>query len=755
MDKPKLKKYFSLIIFLILVIIFVTTSLFNFNKRIQTREYYSKLSTLKDISFKGKIIVENKLEGYLNSLQSIETFLDKEDIHSKKNLELILSITEKNNSFFHRIGIANMDGYALVSSGESADISDRKYFKDCLEKKSVITGRKNSDFIPNVLVFMVSVPIIDSEENVIGVLFGAVEIDKLSLYKHTGMDENSQYIQIIDKNGVYISKEDSSRTLVCDENLFDGIRSIKTKIPVEEIIQRVNNRESVLTEVKNGADERIIYFTPLEINDWYIVTVMKKDKIVESIKYLLENDVYILMFKVMVAVSILCAIILYDFYSEKKKILKLNENLTFNDEIFKIASDKFDFTIMIYDLESKSLKLINNGLSNFSIPSIVENAPTELPRLFPNDEINIKNFKWIFESIGVNTQLNDFNMPFIIDGETRHLRIQVHNLFNEKGKIVQCVGIMTDITDNILLKKEVQFRETLLSNTIGFIEVDLDEDLILRSSDNIAKVCANSNSFSSYIYWEINNSILPKCREYVEEHLSIPFLREAFNKGVQDIIYEYQRYTSNGKQIWLECSIHLEKDTESKHIMAYNVMRDINKKKNEELRLIEKANKDELTNLFNRREGIKKIDQILKETDFKSGKTHAFMLFDLDKFKLLNDTLGHQMGDTALKDVADILNSHFRSYDILCRLGGDEFVVFLKNIPIEVIEQNTKNILNKLNLCYDVNFHSVNISASVGIALAPLHGTTFKDLYSKADIALYQAKKGGKNTFKIFSLEDS
>ena len=756
MKKLNQKKYFSILIFLILMVIFVTTSLLNFYKKINLREYHSKLDTLEELSLKGKTIVENKLEGYLNSLQSIEVFLEKDNIHSQKNLNLVSEITEEKNSFFHGIGIANTNGDALVQNGATAEtlnISDRQYFKSCMNKKPMITDRKNSDFITNLLVFIVSVPIMDSDENVIGVLFGIVELDRFTLYKDAVIDEESQYIQIIDQNGVYISREEPSKTIVHDENIFDGLYSIESSVPADEIIQGIKNREIILTEVKNWDDERIVYFTPLEINNWYIVTVMKKDRVINSIKYLLKNDVYILMAKVIGSTLLLCTVIFYYSYKEKKKILKLNEQLKFNDEIFKIASDKYDFTIMIYDIESKCLKFINNGISNVHIPSIIENAPTEFPKLFPYSKSNMRNFKSIFDNIDNTNKQNDFNMPFIIKGEIRHLRIQLHNLFNEKGKIVQCVGIMTDITDQIHLKKEVELRETLLSNTIGFMEIDLDEDLILQRSDNILDHYTYSNSFSDYMKWTIDNTILPEYREYAKERLSIEFLRDAFLNDKHDVISEYQCYNPDGKYIWLECSFHLERDLSSNHIMAYLVMRDIDKKKKEELDLIDKANKDWLTGLYNRRKGIEKIDEILQETDFKTGKTHVFIIFDLDKFKMLNDTLGHQIGDNALKDVADILRGHFLDYDILCRLGGDEFVVFLKDIPIEVVEKNVNSLLKKLNLCYESKLNYVNITASAGIAVAPFHGVTFKELYAKADIALYNAKEDGKNVFKIFPLE--
>lgn len=95
-----------------------------------------------------------------------------------------------------------------------------------------------------------------------------------------------------------------------------------------------------------------------------------------------------------------------------------------------------------------------------------------------------------------------------------------------------------------------------------------------------------------------------------------------------------------------------------------------------ERQLLEWADMDYLTGLYNRRSGIEQINGFLKQMKENTEQTHAFVILDLDNFKLLNDTLGHQIGDQALQEVAEILKQHFRDQDIICRLAGDEFVIF-------------------------------------------------------------------------------
>ena len=170
----------------------------------------------------------------------------------------------------------------------------------------------------------------------------------------------------------------------------------------------------------------------------------------------------------------------------------------------------------------------------------------------------------------------------------------------------------------------------------------------------------------------------------------------------------------------------------------------------EKQKLRDKADKDALTGLYNRNSALEKIDHCIKDSQLQPGEVHAYMIMDLDNFKTLNDTLGHQMGDKALQDVAEILTRHFRSYDVICRLGGDEFLVFMKNIPEDVVERNVDSLLRKLALTYEEGGKNVQITASAGIVLISDTDVDLSKMYREADEVLYQIKHETKNGFKIF-----
>lgn len=166
--------------------------------------------------------------------------------------------------------------------------------------------------------------------------------------------------------------------------------------------------------------------------------------------------------------------------------------------------------------------------------------------------------------------------------------------------------------------------------------------------------------------------------------------------------------------------------------------------------LREKADRDSLTGLYNRSYAVEKINGMLQEFSPVPECVHTCVLMDLDNFKKLNDTLGHQKGDQALQDVANILRQHFREYDIVCRLGGDEFLVFVQNIPRNVIEKNIGSLLKKLTLTYEKEEKKICITVSAGIYLVQEPGHDFRELYQKADEMLYRVKNSSKNGYRIY-----
>ena len=164
------------------------------------------------------------------------------------------------------------------------------------------------------------------------------------------------------------------------------------------------------------------------------------------------------------------------------------------------------------------------------------------------------------------------------------------------------------------------------------------------------------------------------------------------------------------------------------------------------------AYSDTLTGLPNRQLFNDRLNMALA-TAFRQLSKIALIFIDLDGFKKVNDTLGHDYGDMLLKQVALRLQSTLRDTDTVARLGGDEFVIILGVRDKNDAEMVAQKVLKVLGTPFDLNGKPANIGGSLGIAMYPMDGNTAADLIKKADAAMYEAKNSGKNTYRFATKE--
>jgi len=183
------------------------------------------------------------------------------------------------------------------------------------------------------------------------------------------------------------------------------------------------------------------------------------------------------------------------------------------------------------------------------------------------------------------------------------------------------------------------------------------------------------------------------------------------------------------------------------------ILEDITERKRAQERISYLARFDDLTGLANRTQFREEIDRILAAVR-KHENNVALHLIDLDRFKGINDTLGHPVGDKLLKDVAMRLSSVLGAKDMLTRFGGDEFVVLQNDTSSRKdAEWLAQRLLKTLTDPFEIDGHRMDIGASIGIATAPLDGTDADQLLKKADMALYAAKRDGRGGYQFFAAE--
>ncbi|MCK4738003.1 MAG: diguanylate cyclase [Sulfurimonas sp.] len=199
-------------------------------------------------------------------------------------------------------------------------------------------------------------------------------------------------------------------------------------------------------------------------------------------------------------------------------------------------------------------------------------------------------------------------------------------------------------------------------------------------------------------------------------------------------------------------TISVIKDKNNNIIKYLKVFRDITLRKANEKKIFYQANYDELTGLANRNNGMSILEHELKVAKRNKSKL-ALMFIDLDGFKMVNDTFGHECGDIVLKEVSQRFLRVVREVDSVVRIGGDEFIIILPNIhSMSDLKRIAENIIEEIQYKFELKDEECDfISASIGISSYPKDATDRESLLKNADEMLYKIKERGKNNYMLYS----
>ncbi|MHB1213949.1 MAG: EAL domain-containing protein [Thiobacillus sp.] len=192
------------------------------------------------------------------------------------------------------------------------------------------------------------------------------------------------------------------------------------------------------------------------------------------------------------------------------------------------------------------------------------------------------------------------------------------------------------------------------------------------------------------------------------------------------------------------------RDREGRFIGHLWIYEDVTRERQTAEQLVYLAERDALTGLYNRHRFQQELTRTMLETDRRQTQC-AVMFFDLDDFKTINDSYGHRAGDALLIRVAGEIGTLVRRDEVLARLGGDEFAILLPAIEgdeAEVLADRVLRAIGQIPFCFEG--HNLRLTTSLGIAYYPKHAADADDLVARADLAMYQAKDAGKNTWRVF-----
>lgn len=332
------------------------------------------------------------------------------------------------------------------------------------------------------------------------------------------------------------------------------------------------------------------------------------------------------------------------------------------------------------------------------------------------------------------------------DGKRVTLEVQSSILHSEGGYVEGILATCREVTQRRFIEQEARTASEVFENS--------SEAILVTSADGtITKVNKAFYSLTGFDYEQVLGTspiefLAPDTPENFYNSVSDALLVEGYWQG--EVSYRNKR--GEIRPSWT--GITALKDHMGKTLSHIIISSDIAHRKITEARIEHLAYFDPLTGLPNRAQMHETLETLMQEPDQKL----ALLFIDLDRFKPINDTMGHPVGDQVLKQVAERLSDSIRSEDLVSRIGGDEFTVIMPNMKdsIHAVEQTinvSERILHQIMQPFNIEDRQLYLSASVGIALFPRNAQSSMDLLRNADTAMYHAKAMGKNNFQFYADE--
>ncbi|WP_277584880.1 diguanylate cyclase domain-containing protein [Psychrobacillus antarcticus] len=341
-----------------------------------------------------------------------------------------------------------------------------------------------------------------------------------------------------------------------------------------------------------------------------------------------------------------------------------------------------------------------------------------------------------------------------LSGELRDYRF---NFLDKLGSPIGCLVKLTPImlkgsrTGIFVVIKDMRELDKLASKYID------SEEKFQIIAENIQDVIFLMNDKQEYLYvspsskeiFEYDNQQVGEKHSFYNIHPDdIANLEKLFNESIHNKNpYKVQLKAMHLKKGWIWTEINgtpvFSENGKFKYMLL--IARDISLQKENEEKLQYFAYHDSLTGLPNRRFFKSRLQEVI-ELEEKTGEVFAVILIDIDEFKQINDNFGHETGDDVIQELANRLSSALDPLDFVARLGGDEFIALIANIHKEdQIVEKAEGIQQAIIAPWSINGHVLNITASIGIALSSLNGSTTTSVFREADRAMYDAKNAGKN----------
>ncbi|TJZ78970.1 bifunctional diguanylate cyclase/phosphodiesterase [Chitiniphilus eburneus] len=364
------------------------------------------------------------------------------------------------------------------------------------------------------------------------------------------------------------------------------------------------------------------------------------------------------------------------------------------------------------------------------------------PESWPRFWMRLREHKHLFDEVTFKTRTGE------------EFPIEVYsNFIVFKGREYNC-AVVRDISERrmaeeAIVKSEQQLRLALEASNTGLFDMPLESRRTAVTSPEYDRLLGYEPGELIETFEKWKSQLHPSDRENV-----MRAVRDYYTGAAHQLVIEYRRKRKDGEFHWYQTrGRFIDFDEQQRPNRLIGTVTDITERKEAQDRITELANFDTVTGLANRN----LLRDELKLSVAAAERYHrrlAVLFLDLDRFKTINDSLGHAAGDQVLMQVAERLRGIVGRTDILARLGGDEFVVVLSEIQDAMqAGQIAERILESFSEPFELEAGGFASSTSIGIALYPDDGDDSETLIRNADVAMYQAKANGRNNYQYFTAD--
>jgi diguanylate cyclase (GGDEF)-like protein/PAS domain S-box-containing protein len=415
------------------------------------------------------------------------------------------------------------------------------------------------------------------------------------------------------------------------------------------------------------------------------------------------------------------------------------ESFAERERFFKTITDAMPGLVSYWDKEL-ICRFANQAYADWFGLSPAAMLGRSLPAIFGKqafERIEVE----IRAALAGETQRFESSLPRT-DGSLRHMLATFLPDADPSGEVIGVFGLVSDVTQLQEAERELKLAACVVLST-------LDGIMVTDANARILSVNPAFTDITGYAPEEVLGQHPRILRSYLQSQASVDAMESSLAANDQWEGDTWGRH-KNGSAFRKWQTITTIRSPAGKALRHIYVLNDITEKWQQDERTKRLAYHDVLTDLPNRALMTERLGRMISLTQ-REKRNVAVLFLDLDGFKVVNDSIGHAVGDAVLVQVAQRLLALLRQSDTVARIGGDEFVVLLDNPANEQeVERIAMRIVDRLTTAMDVGPHCVTIGASIGIARYPNEGRTPAELLKNADTAMYAAKSAGKGTFRFF-----